>query len=289
MNFFKYFQRANVAQTPENNIVQNNSIDSQEQVNNQVQPVVRKYGWIRDLPDHRDKKYVSKFRTDVPPKIIIENMPPVYDQGQLGSCTANAIAGAFEFDLIKEGHKDFIPSRLFIYYNERFIEHSVTTDSGASLRDGMKTINTDGVCDELIWPYNIHKFTIKPSEEAYNDASKNKSIEYYSIEPVVAEVKQAIADGFPVIFGFSVPQSFESMEMAQTGIMNMPHLLEPNIGGHAVLACGYDDNMEHNGLKGFILVRNSWGTTWGQKGYFWMPYAFFNNKHCDDCWVLKRV
>jgi len=118
-------------------------------------------GWIPDLPDHRDLTFsasltvMKKLATSVD---LRSQCPPVYDQGQLGSCTANALAGAFEFDILKEKKKDFMPSRLFIYYNERVIEHSVSSDSGAQIRDGIKTMNKQGVCPESEWPYKVNQF-----------------------------------------------------------------------------------------------------------------------------------
>ena len=127
---------------------------------------IQRYGWVRDLPDHRDFMYSVPVATlqALPSSVDLRpHCPPVYDQGQLGSCTANAIAGALQFDEIKE-HKNGLstPSRLFIYYNERVIEGTVTSDSGAQLRDGVKTVAKQGICPEKVWPYDISKFAVKP-------------------------------------------------------------------------------------------------------------------------------
>jgi len=127
---------------------------------------IQRYGWIRDLPDHRDFMYSVPVATlqALPSSVDLRShCPPVYDQGQLGSCTANAIAGALQFDEIKE-HKNgpSTPSRLFIYYNERVIEGTVTSDSGAQLRDGVKTVAKRGICPAKVWPYDISKFAVKP-------------------------------------------------------------------------------------------------------------------------------
>src|SRR5579872_7056625 len=130
---------------------------------------IARYGWIPDQPDQRDHLY------SVPPQFLAKlpssadlrgKCPPVYNQGQLGSCTANAIGGAIEFERMKQKLTDFVPSRLFIYYNERVIEGTVRSDSGAQLRDGIKSVASQGVCPEPEWPYNIAKFTTKPPARA---------------------------------------------------------------------------------------------------------------------------
>ena len=114
-----------------------------------------RYGWIPDLPDHRDRKFALSAPVPIPPAVDLRpGCPPVYDQGQLGSCTGNAIAAALEFERIKQGLPDFMPSRLFIYYNERAMEGTVASDSGAQIRDGIKSVNTQGDCPETLWPYD---------------------------------------------------------------------------------------------------------------------------------------
>src|SRR5437762_5153061 len=120
---------------------------------------ISRYGWQPDLPDQRDFQFKAPqvFLRRLPSKIDMrKNCPPVYDQGQLGSCTANAIGAAFEFEQMKQNHgAGFMPSRLFIYYNERVMEHTVDMDSGAQIRDGIKSVNKQGVCPEQMLPYII--------------------------------------------------------------------------------------------------------------------------------------
>jgi len=248
----------------------------------------KKYGWKKDNTDIRDKKHnykplfglkhIKKFN-------LLDNCPPIYDQGKLGSCTANAIAAAYQFDEIKQLEPNiFIPSRLFIYYNERDIENTVKIDSGANIRDGIKTINKLGVCSENDWPYDITKFTEKPSNECYKLAKKNKSISYKRIEQNLEQIKSALFAGFPIIFGFNVYESFESQSVKDTGIMPIPKDNEKLLGGHAVLAVGFDDD------KQSILVRNSWGKNWGDNGYFYMPYNFIiKSNYCSDFWTIKSI
>jgi len=248
---------------------------------------ISRYGWQPDLPDQRDFRYsaptelVSRLpeKTDLRPAC-----PPVYDQGQLGSCTANAIGAAFEFGLIKQKAPEFMPSRLFIYYNERVIENSTGTDSGAMIRDGMKTIMKDGVCPEKEWPYIISEFAQKPKESCYSDALKHQVLSYHRVPRSLDQIRGCLAEGYPMVFGFTVYESFEGAEVAKTGVLNMPQKTEKSIGGHAVLAVGYDDPSKR------FIVRNSWGEQWGIKGYFTIPYDYLLEENLsDDFWTIRMI
>jgi C1A family cysteine protease len=248
---------------------------------------IKRFGWVPDLPDQRD------FAFRVPPRVVVSlpprvdlrpQMPPVYDQGQLGSCTSNAIGGAFEFELLKQKEPDFIPSRLFIYYNERVIERTVDTDSGAQLRDGMKTLAKQGVCPEPMWPYVLSEFATKPTPECYAEAKKHLGVTYMRVEQDVAQMRGCIAAGYPFIFGFTVYESFESAAVARTGTVPMPEGDERTLGGHAMCVVGYDNP------KKLFIVRNSWGASWGKNGYGTMPYAYFTNTDLSaDFWTLRAV
>jgi C1A family cysteine protease len=208
----------------------------------------------------------------------------VYDQGQLGSCTGNAIAAAYEFDVKKQGKKDFLPSRLFIYYNERLMENTIQSDAGAEIRDGIKSIAQYGVCPESYWPYDIRKFANKPPKTAYKSALLHQAVTYRRVSQTVADLKACLASGIPVVIGFSVYESFESDEVARTGVLNMPAPGEQLLGGHAVLVVGYDD------ATGRWLVRNSWGSGWAQAGYFTMPYAYLTDSDlAADFWAVQTV
>jgi len=267
----------------------------------EIQPGHRRisgYGWTPDLPDHRDFLYaVPPHVTAValPPSVDLRpQCPPVYDQGQLGSCTANAIAGAIEFDQIKEKLTESTPSRLFIYYNERVIEHDVQLDNGAQIRDGIKSVASQGVCPETSWPYSDQNtdpdpcptcpYAKKPSANCYSQAKNHKVKLYQRLTPVLDTLKGCLASGYPFVFGFTVYASFESQQVAQTGIVPMPAPGEKVMGGHAVMAAGYDDSKQQ------FIVRNSWGTGWGIKGYFMMPYAYLTNSNlADDFWTIRMV
>jgi len=247
------------------------------------------YGWVPDLPDQRDHVFAAPTAVlaKIPPKVDLRPLcPPVVDQGQLGSCTANAIGNAHRFDQLKQGlgAKSFMPSRLFIYYNERVMENSVGTDSGAQIRDGIKSVAQQGVCPETDWPYLITKFKIKPPAAAYKKALKYQALTYRRVTQNAAQLKSCLASGYPFVFGFTVYESFESQAVAKTGVVPMPAHSEKVLGGHAVLAVGYDDTTQR------FIVMNSWSTTWGQKGFFTIPYAYLTDHGlASDFWTISTV
>jgi C1A family cysteine protease len=245
------------------------------------------YGWVPDLPDHRDFTYAapSQFLTALPTAVDLRpQCPAVYDQGQLGSCTANAIGGAIEFERLKQNLTDFVPSRLFIYYNERVIENTVNSDSGAQIRDGMKVVASLGTPPETDWPYDIADFTDKPPANAYTDAAKNKVLSYQRVSRVLNQFKGCLASGYPFVLGFTVYDSFESAQVAHSGHLLMPQPGEGVAGGHAVVAVGYDDQNQ------WFIIRNSWGSSWGLNGYFTMPYQYLMEPNLsDDFWTIRLV
>ncbi len=246
---------------------------------------VSKYGWLPDLPDHRDYLY-SALRAvppALPPKVDLRpSCPPIETQGNLGSCTANALAGALEFLELTDKVKYADLSRLFVYYNERVIEHTVPVDSGATLRDGIKTLAKQGVCPESDWPYVVSKFAVRPTAPCYRDARKDLITSYHRIL-TVDEMRACLAEGFPFVFGFTVYIGFESLQVAKTGVVGMPQPNERVVGGHAVVGVGYDDAQQR------FIVRNSWGTSWGMAGYFTMPYAYLADRNLsDDFWTIRR-
>lgn len=250
-------------------------------------PTQYKYCWKKDSKDQRDYIHVFTIpstQNSIKHVDLRNKCPPVYDQGQLGSCTANAIAGAYEFDQIKEQEEEpFVPSRLFIYYNERKMEGTVDKDSGAEIRDGIKSINKIGVCPEKDWPYNIEKFTEQPSDECYVIAENHKSVEYKKLIQDLEQLKQCLIQGYPFVFGFVVYESCESSSTAKTGYIPMPKPGEKILGGHAIMAVGFNDEIQH------FIIRNSWGQ-WGDKGYGYMPYNYLiNSDLSSDFWVVKRV
>jgi C1A family cysteine protease len=243
------------------------------------------FGWMRDQPDQRDFLYsaVRRVPATLPGSVDLRSgCPPVEDQGALGSCTGNAIVGALEFLELKDNLPLVDLSRLFVYYNERVMEHTVQSDAGAQIRDGIKSVSKQGVCSEAKWPYVISKFAVKPPAKCYTEALKHRIVEYHRLA-TVDEMRACLAEGYPFVFGFTVYESFESQQVAKTGTVPMPRKSERVLGGHAVLGVGYSDRQKR------FIVRNSWGTGWGKQGYFTIPYAYLANPDlASDFWVVHR-
>lgn len=256
-----------------------------------VTPPKRFYGRVKDSFDSRDFKFI-------PPKIVTlprrynlrPYMPPILDQLNLGDCVGNSAGNAFYTEMLRQVWQGtiayaWLPSRLFIYYNARALEGTIRQDAGCTIRDAFKTIANQGVCPEIEWPYNITKFATKPSSRCYADALKDKSLQYQSVNQDLNDMRACLASGYPFVIGFDVYDSFESSTVTATGIVPMPNTnSEVYLGGHAVLVCGYDDYYQA------FCVQNSWGTSWGQKGYFFMPYAYLLNASLSgDFWTLRLV
>ena len=248
---------------------------------------ISRYGWIPDLPDARDRRFrASRAMAALPRSVDLRSgCPPVYDQGDLGSCTANAIAGAIEFDQKKQRMpQPFMPSRLFIYYNERAIEGTVSSDSGATLRDGIKAVASQGACPETMWPYVEQRFADRPAAPCYQAGKAHAAVQYSRLPQTLTQMKSCLAQGYPFVFGFTVYESFESDRVAKTGVASLPGASETAIGGHAAMAVGYTD------ASSTLLVRNSWGPDWGAAGYFTLPYGYVGNLDlAADFWTIRLV
>ena len=244
-----------------------------------------KYGWKRDKYDDRDSLYKLQPKSNTPLPVRIDLTPwcsSVEDQGDLGSCTANALVGALEY-LEKRKTKTYSDySRLFIYYNERDAEGNVDEDSGAQIRTGIKTLVNKGACLEKDWPYDIEKFTEKPTDECYSDALHTRITTYHRLGHSLDEMRHCLASGFPFTVGFTVFEDMESPRVMKTGVVYLPRVGEQEMGGHAVLVVGYNDNVQR------FIVRNSWGSDWAKGGYFSLPYDYLTNpKLADDMWVIQ--
>ncbi|HEY9720593.1 MAG TPA: C1 family peptidase [Oscillatoriaceae cyanobacterium] len=206
-----------------------------------------------------------------------DQMPPVYDQGQLGSCSAFSIAKGFrEWLERKEGQGDTQLSALFFYYAERKDQGTVSQDSGSTITEGFKVLQNVGVAPDRDWSYDIAKFAEEPPAKAFKDAAAYKIHSATQLSNL-DDVKTALAGGSAVSFGFLVHASFQGI--GSDGMMPMPKRNDKVEGGHAVLAVGYDD------AKKVLIVRNSWSSGWGDSGYFYMPYAYVTAKNTADFWT----
>ena len=236
----------------------------------------RQYGWHPSTQPSPHPRYAMPAHHAaglLPASVdLTPECPAVYDQGQLGSCTSNALAGLFQFLLMKLGKPSFIPSRLMLYWGERAIEGSKDQDAGANGDDGMTFLQTKGICHESLWPYDPTKFTEMPPPPAWAEAFHHRIGDPVTIDNTnLNEIKSCLATGYPVTIGFTAYPDLESEKVATTGLLPMPTLGEQPIGGHAVLLVGYDDATK------LFKARNSWGPGWGLSGYFLMPYAYATN------------
>lgn len=256
---------------------------------------IKGLGWTPDLPDQRDFMYKIRVMPGriLPPKVdlraqygLTASNYAVYDQGELGSCVANAVGAAMQFEMLRQKEQElFTPSRLFIYYNARVLLGTPDEDSGATIRDGIKSVVDQGCPPESEYPYDIVKFRDKPADYCYSHALHHQALLYQRLGNwSESMMKNCLASGFPFTFGFACYESFFSQQVADTGIVPMPLGNEQLVGGHAVLAIGYDDATSR------FLVRNSWGTEWGVDGYFTIPYSYLTNPNlADDFWTIHLV
>lgn len=248
------------------------------------QRTIQHFGWRRDLPDRRDFSFypAPSLTEKLPAKVDLRpNFDfPIYNQGQLGSCTANAIGAAVQYEMHKQGQKDWTPSRLFIYFNERLIEGNPWSDSGAQIRDGMKVVNQLGYPPEEVWPYAVNQFAVRPSLSVYTRAHNTRVTQYLRVYQDVGILKSCLASGFPFVGGITVYSSFP--QTGNWGVVPMPGPDDSVEGGHALIFVGYDD-----GPKTFTF-RNSWGPDWGNGGYGTIPYDYLHDPNLSaDFWTVR--
>lgn len=252
--------------------------------------VVRYYGAKPDSHDYRDCKKQYRQIPSVHHSLVDlrQYLDHVYTQGKLHSCTANALCSALRLDLKKQGYEDLDPSRLFLYYNAREREGATFCDAGASIRDALKALNRAGVCEEPSWPYVTTKFSEKPPKRCYEATARGHTLcKYERLSQDIDQFRACLLEGCPFVFGFKVYNSFHSACNQDFGEMPLPSFEEKlfnPVGMLTVIAVGYDDQRRR------VIVANSWGSGWGDKGYFYMPYDFISNyKMCFDFWKISFV
>jgi C1A family cysteine protease len=219
--------------------------------------------------------------SSTPTTVDIRNKISImYDQGPLGSCTANALCYAYIFD-----DPSYRPSRLFLYYNERYLDHDVNQDAGSTLSQGIYALEKYGVCSEPTWPYNVSKYTVKPQPDAYKEGVKHEVITANRVLQTMSSLKGCLISGFPFVVGIEIFASFESNTVNKTGYVPLPDINnEELLGGHAVICVGFNDS------KGVWIMKNSWGASWGDKGYFYLPYSYLTNPDLSgDAWKITKV
>ena len=251
----------------------------------------RSFGWNPDLPDVRDDPYLltaSGLRAEgvgAPDASDLRpDMPPMWSQGPLGSCCGWAGAAAHWHRQRIQERQTFDPSALFVYYNARHLAGNAKYDVGSSIRDTMKALGRWGACPEASWPYVPAKFRISPPKRAYREAEKHQSKIYRRIDRDIDAMRLCLSDNRPIVFGFTVYDSFMTADVEANGYVPMPELGEKVLGGHACVKCGHIDAEE------VFICRNQWGDDWGDKGYFYLPYGFVENAGLSgDFWTLDLV
>ncbi len=250
-------------------------------------------GWIKDPEDKRDFKFnFSAAPSNFSPVDLRSQDTPIFNQGNLGSCTACATTAMVRFVRKKQfaakaGFLDWKPSVLFTYYNTRLLEGTVNRDNGAQLRNSLKSVNKYGAVNETKWPYIVSKFKTKPTSSLYTEGLKQQTMVYYSLATqTVTELKQCLSQGYPFVFGSLLYTPFQSTTVRNTGIVPMPNpRSERMIGGHAMMCVGWTT---YNGQEYFI-VRNSWGNTWGLQGYCLIPVAYLTSRALSaDFWTIRQ-
>ncbi|MGQ0615111.1 MAG: C1 family peptidase [Planctomycetaceae bacterium] len=243
-----------------------------------------RYLLLRDKHDPRDLRHVPRAPAPLPPSLDIRSEPwPVWDQGNLESCTAHALCAALQF-IVRRQRRDpgFDPSRLFLYYNERAREGTLDRNAPVTMRDGIKAVARNGACREELWPYIETRYADKPDPPCYWKANEHRAVGYAAVTQQRQAMRACLAEGFPFTIGIDLYSSYEGMETKRTGMIPVPDLKrDVFLGGHALLVVGYDSKLGY-------IVRNSFGPSWGRDGYGWLPFAFAEDSDlAHSLWTLR--
>lgn len=249
--------------------------------------ILLKGGYVKDKIDTRD--YIYKINKNIaqvklPTKFTLnKTMPPILDQGDIGSCVSNAVCNALGFLNLKINKPLNLKSRLFNYYNTRVLEGTVNSDSGCQIRDAIKICNQIGSCYEETWPYDITRFKNKPSDDTYTEAKKHKLTVYQRVAQNRNAIKACLISGFPIIIGFMCYNTLFNPSVEKTGDILSPTRRDYIIGGHCVLITGYNDITQR------YEIMNSWGTDWGNNGYGSISYSYIENpSYAFDLWQMQK-
>lgn len=230
-----------------------------------------RYGLKPSKPDSRDFVY-EQGQTAIRPSVDLRGWDsPIEDQSSLGSCVGNAIANAYELEVKKLYPEYFAElSKLFIYYNARLLDNAVKEDVGAYIRDGLKAVKLYGVCTEMLWPYDIDKFDDQPPPMCYANALRRTTTQYRTLA-TLRDMLETLSADKPVVIGMAVYLSFDRVSK-EDPVIPMPTAGDPYQGGHAVTVVGYDIDKKQ------FLIKNSYGTDWGDGGYGWMPFDYLRTE-----------
>jgi C1A family cysteine protease len=224
---------------------------------------------------------------------LTAHFPPVYDQGDFGSCTGNGWAGAFDAQRHAQGMSFMMPARMFIYGEERKMEGDFAEDAGAQVRTGAKVLAKFGAPPEAMFPYTPADFTAPYSHALLAESKKHLVVRYERVAATLPALCAELAAGFAVVMGFTVFDSFESDAVAANGILSMPGKDEKNLGGHCTVFVGHKITNRapatNAPVDGVFKVRNSWGADWGQGGYFTMPFGYVTKGLVSDCWAIRTT
>lgn len=253
-------------------------------------------GWLPDPRDDRDRTYKASKRVGAiytPPTVDLRGplMPDVYWQDRLGACGPMAVAAMAHFVRRKQGtatpgdRSDWVPSRLFLYYEARALINRTSQDSGSTLRDNLIVTATKGLTKEKLWPYEVERFAEVPPPLAYQKAERFQVLQYLRVDNLLlSECLDCLASGYPFVVGITTYPSFRTPAVTATGIVPTPDpSRETPSGGHALMICGYDQ-----GRRAF-LARNSWSTDWGIGGYCWISFAYICSRMAADAWTIRSL